>query len=426
MLLKKSTKRCIIILCILINIFSLECDRLDAYISRRPVFDVGGNVFAYELRFKITENDEKNLAVCGSEPTNSLFGIDIHRLVGKSRAFIAFSDTMFKANLPLAFSPDFLIVGVNKEQLDNPEIMEICRDLKQRGYMIALGNFEYSKAYDEIFGFADIIEIKCEKNVKSASETAYVCRYSNKLMLASGIDDREKYSYAKMLGCTFMEGFFFAKPDIDPKSGIKPLPASISNAMAIMSKPDVEIQEIVNVLSVDSAVCQRLLRLINSVYFGFTTKISSITQAIVVLGIDYIREWIYLMAVQKITNNENPEATKCSLLMAKFCQKIALFIPNAKKNAESFYLMGLLSLVVFCGEKLMNEALEEFPITNDIKKGLLRKGGIYSDVFEMALSYLSGEWDKYEKIAAAYDIDINTITAGYAECVEEVEKAEMN
>ena len=399
---------------------------MDAFISRRPIFDVGGNVFTYELRFKIAETGGEKLVVCGSEPTYKLFDVDIRRLVGKTRAFIVFSDEMLRARLPLAFSPDFLTVGVCKEQFDNPEIMEICRDLKERGFMIALKNYEYSRAYDDIFRFADIVEIGFGKTVKAIEETAYVCRYSNKLMLAADIESRDKFDYAKRLGCTFMEGLFFTKPAVDLENGIKPLPASISGAISIMSKPNVEIRDIVNVISMDSAVCQRLLRLINSVYFGFTTKISSINQAIVVLGTDYVREWIYLMAVQNIMNDESPESTKTSLLMAKFCRRIALLIPEAKNNAESYYLMGLLSMVVFCGEKLLSEALEEFPITNDIKKGLLRRGGIYSDVFQMALDYIMGDWNNYEEIAAAYEIDAKTILTEYIECVEEVEKVVMN
>ena len=399
---------------------------MNAFITRRPVFDVGGNVFAYDLLYRIAENSGEKIVVCGSEPTYKLFDVDVRRLIGKSRAFISLTDEMLRARLPLTFSADVLTVGVHKEQLENAELMEICRDLKERGFMIALKDFEYSKACDEVFRFADIVEINFGKTVKSIEETAYVCRYSNKLMLAAGIDDREKFDYAKQLGCTFMEGFFFAKPEIDFDNGIKPLPASISGAISIMSKPDVEIEEIVKILSLDSAVCQRLLRLINSVYFGFTTKIASINQAIVVLGLDYLREWIYLMAVQKIMNNETPEATKTSLLMAKFCRKIALLIPEGTKKPESFYLMGLLSMVVFCGEKVLTEALDEFPITSDIKKGLLRRGGTYSDVFEMALGYLVGDWNNYEEIAAAYDIDIKTISDGYIECVEEVEKADLN
>ena len=49
-------------------------------------------------------------------------------------------------------------------------------------------------------------------------------------------------------------------------------------------------------------------------------------------------------------------------------------------------------MVVLGGERALAQALDEFPLTNDIKKGLLRRGGIYSDVFEMAMSYTNADW----------------------------------
>lgn len=399
---------------------------MNAYITRLPVFDAAGNVFAYKVPYKTEENAAFEYVVPDAVETNKLFDFDVRRFVGKSRAFVHFSDEMLRARVPLFFSRDILAVCVYANQLEDAGIMNICRDFKERGFMIVLGDFEYSKAYDEIFGFADVVEIDFKKPRKAIEETAYVCRYANKLMLAANLENRDDYDYAKGLGCTFMQGFYFAKPEINPENGFQPLPVSISNAMQILSKKDAEIEEVVNALSVDSAVCQRLLRLINSVYFGFTTKISSINQAIVVLGLDYLREWIYLMAVQKLLNNDSPEATKMSLFMAKFCRKIALQIPEGAKKPESFYLMGLLSMVVFGGESVLTKTLDEFPLTFDIKKGLMRKGGLYSDVFEMALSYLLGDWEKFGEIAGSYNIGMKEISEDFVQCAEEVEQANMN
>ena len=399
---------------------------MDAYIARLPVFDVAGNVFAYRVPYRAEENGSFEYVTPDSQETNKLFDFDVRRLVGKSRAFIYFSDEMLRARLPLFFSRDILTVEVHANQLENAGIMNICHDLKERGFMLALGDFEYSKAYDEILRFVDVVEIDFKKTSKAIEETAYVCRYANKLMVATNIETRDEYENAKRLGCTFMQGFYFAKPEIDLENGFRPLPASIAQTMQILMQRDAEIEDVVNALSVDSAVCQRLLRLINSVYFGFTTKISSINQAIVVLGLDYLREWIYLIAVQKLLNNDSAEATKMSLLMAKFCRKIALLIPEGAKKPESFYLMGLLSMVVFSGEKMLIKALDEFPITFDIKKGLLRKGGLYSDVFEMAFGYLQADSDKFGDIASMYNIGVGEISNGFVECAEEVEQSQMN
>ncbi len=291
--------------------------------------------------------------------------------------------------------------------------------------MIALDDFEYSNAYSELFQLGDLVKIDFRTPQKSIEETAYVCRYSNKLMLAEKIETREEFEYAKKLGCTYMQGYYFAKPAIMSGSSIQPLPVNLMQVMQLISEPEPDIGEIVEVMSRDTAMCQRILRLINSAYFGVSNKVSSINQAILILGLDYLREWVYLMGMQKLTHNDNVEAMKTSLLMAKLCKKISLLIPEAEDQSESFYLMGLLSMVVLGGERALAQALDEFPLTNDIKKGLLRRGGIYSDVFEMAMSYTNADWERYEEMAEKYHIDSSVITDLFVECTKEIGQIQM-
>ena len=138
-----------------------------------------------------------------------------------------------------------------------------------------------------------------------------------------------------------------------------------------------------------------------------------------------LREWVYLMGMQKITNNESSEAIRLSLLMAKFCKKIALNIPNAVENAESFYLMGLLSMVVFGGDRALAQVLDEFPLTDDIKRGLLRRGGIYSDVFEMAMLYINADWERFDEILAQYSLRSELVSDLFVECTQEIEKVNI-
>lgn len=391
---------------------------MDAYISRQPIFDVFGNVYAYKLNFLADESLKLKPAY---EETNELFGADIERLSGEKPAFIHFSDDMLEYHLPLLFSYEKAAVEVSEKQLENAEALEFCRSLKERGYTIALKDCGRGD-----FALADIVEIDFQKGRDFAEETARCCIDAGKNILAVNVESRAEFDFAKELGCHYVCGGFYTKPEFDIKTGIRPLSASIVSALRIVSQQDAEIEELTAVLSRDSAVCQRLLRLINSVYFGFTTKISSINQAVVVLGMDYLREWIYLMAVQKMMQNDDVEAMKLSLLMAELCRKIAMFIPQAAKNPEAFYLMGLLSLIVFSGEEATEQALEEFPITTEIKKGLLRRGGLFGDVFEMAMSYNFAEWKNFEQIASKYNIDFKEIAKGYVECTDKVEKVDMN
>ena len=403
---------------------------MNVYMARQPIFDNENNVYAYELLYRSNGLENSYNGVSGDESTadvvtNAFFGLDVKNIIGGAKAFINFTGNLLKRGIPKMISPDILVVEVLENQLTGDDLLDACQELKELGYMIALDDFEYSNAYSELFQLGDLVKIDFRTAQKSIEETAYVCRYSNKLMLAEKIETREEFEYAKKLGCTYMQGYYFAKPSIMSGSSIQPLPVNLMQVMQLISEPDTDIDAIVEVMSRDTAMCQRILRLINSAYFGVANKVSSINQAIMILGLDYLREWVYLMGMQKLTQNDNIEAMKTSLLMAKLCRKISLLIPEAADNADSFYLMGLLSMVVFGGERALAQTLNEFPLTNDIKKGLLRRGGIYSDVFETALSYTNADWERFEEIIRKYDIDAAAITGLFVECTQEIEKIQM-
>ena len=398
--------------------------------ARQPIFDDDNKVYAYELLYRSNGKQNSYNGVNGDESTadvvtNAFFGLDVRDVIGSAKAFINFTGNLLKHGVPKMISSDILVVEVLENQMMDEDTLAACQDLKERGYTLALDDFEYENAYSELFQLGDIVKIDFRTSQKAIEETAYVCRYCNKIMLAEKIETREELEYAKRLGCTFTQGYYFAKPTLMSKNSIQPLPVNFMQIMQLVSSEEPEISDIVEVISRDTAMCQRLLRLINSVYFGVRNRVSSISQALVILGLDYLREWVYLMGMQRITHNDNVEIMRMSVLVAKFCRGIALLIPDAARSCEAFYLMGLLSMVTYSGERALAIALEEFPITDDIKNGLMRRGGLYSDVFEMVLGYDKGDWAVVDSFSEKYGIPSEKISEVFLNCVKDAERIRL-
>ena len=398
--------------------------------ARQPIFDDDNKVYAYELLYRSNGKQNSYNGVNGDESTadvvtNAFFGLDVRDVIGNAKAFINFTGNLLKHGVPKMISSDILVVEVLENQMMDEDTLAACQDLKERGYTLALDDFEYENAYSELFQLGDIVKIDFRTSQKAIEETAYVCRYCNKIMLAEKIETREELEYAKRLGCTFTQGYYFAKPTLMSKNSIQPLPVNFMQIMQLVSSEEPEISDIVEVISRDTAMCQRLLRLINSVYFGVRNRVSSISQALVILGLDYLREWVYLMGMQRITHNDNVEIMRMSVLVAKFCRGIALLIPDAARSCEAFYLMGLLSMVTYSGERALAIALEEFPVTDDIKNGLMRRGGLYSDVFEMVLGYDKGDWAVVDSFSEKYGIPSEKISEVFLNCVKEAERIRL-
>lgn len=405
---------------------------MNVYMARQPIFDTENHVYGYELLYRSNGRSNVYTGVDGDESTadvitNAFFGLNIKDIIGGGRAFINFTGNLLKRGVPKMISPDLVVVEVLENLLMDEELLAACQELKERGYTLALDDFEFDNSYSNLFELGDIVKIDFRTSQKSIEDTAYICRYCNKVMLAEKIESQEEFEYAKSLGCSFMQGYFFAKPTIMAKNSLSPLPVNFMKVMQLVSQPEPDLDEIVDVISCDTAMCQRLLRLINSVYFGVKNRVSSIGQALVILGLDYLRDWVYLMGMQRIVQSDNVEIMRVSCLLAKFCRQLALMIPEAAHEADSFYLMGLLSMVTWGDEheSVVRQRLEEFPLTQEIKDGLLGKGGIYSDVYQLAYSYEQGRWADVDKYVEQYGLDSSCVSEGFVRCVKEAESIRM-
>lgn len=367
---------------------------MDVYITRQPVFDRNGNLFAYNLPYR--END--------AGTGKALLEADPESIVGAVKAFMFFDLDKIVFGIPRKMSQETLVAVISANMPENAEAINQLGIMRSEGYSVALEGLTEFDAENELLKLCDIVitDITSE----NAPEMIKQCREHGKQLLARNVETAEQLELAKRLGCDYFLGFFYARFGEGSKREVQPLPANLVEIMGLMANPEPEIRDIVEAMSRDTAMCQRILRLINSVYFGVSNSVSSINQAILILGLDYLREWVYLMGMQKLAQNDNTEAIKLALLLAKFCRTLSGFIPVVEDRGDSFYLMGLLSMLVFSGEKSLEASLDEFPLSNEIKKGLLRRGGTYSDVLEMALAFAEGNWERFEALAGRFDLNL--------------------
>lgn len=67
------------------------------------------------------------------------------------------------------------------------------------------------------------------------------------------------------------------------------LPQVVVNLMAILDDPKTSVRDINNVMGKDPALVAKLLKLVNSAFYGIPKKVSSIPQAIAILGFKTIK-----------------------------------------------------------------------------------------------------------------------------------------
>jgi putative nucleotidyltransferase with HDIG domain len=87
---------------------------------------------------------------------------------------------------------------------------------------------------------------------------------------------------------------------IDITANIPPFPKAARRVLTMLRDPGVELTRVAEVVSLDQALAGRVLRLANSAYFGLPRRISSVTEALVLLGFVNVRSVLISASVGHI------------------------------------------------------------------------------------------------------------------------------
>ncbi len=87
------------------------------------------------------------------------------------------------------------------------------------------------------------------------------------------------------------------REELDRIDSVPMLPAMVSRVLGMMDDPNVTAYQLADVVSKDQSLVTSILRIVNSSYYGFHWRISSISQAVVLLGFRTIRNLVLATSV---------------------------------------------------------------------------------------------------------------------------------
>jgi putative nucleotidyltransferase with HDIG domain len=134
---------------------------------------------------------------------------------------------------------------------------------------------------------------------------------------------------------------------IDRIKDIPTLPAIVFELNKYLQNPDTSIKTVCDTIEKDQAITLKILKLVNSAFYGFKSKISDLRNAVVLLGYNAVRNAIVSLSVissfPKRINLENFDISqfwKHSLAVAVTSKSIALL--SKKESADNCFVGGLL------------------------------------------------------------------------------------
>jgi len=374
------------------------------FLARQPIYDRKLDVYAYELLYRAAD-EASAPADIGDQATytvlmNALTEIGLDDLVGPHYAFINLTRGFVVGDNPLPFSGNKIVVEVLEDIAADAEVIAGVKRLLAQGYMVALDDFIYDESLRELVELADLIKIDIMALDRTQlHEHVELLKNFDVKLLAEKVETQEEYELCKELGFDYFQGYFFCKPKILTRQR---MPANQLAVMQLLSKlqdPDVDIEALGEVIGRDVSLSYRLLRYVNSAAFSLPKKVESLRNAVVFMGLKAVREMVMVLVMSGASDKPH-ELLVTSLVRAKMCELMADACSPA--NKESFFVVGLFSVLDALLDMEMAELLKSLSLSNEISQALLQREGVAGEVLAAVIAYEQGQWDlpvmeKFEK-----------------------------
>jgi EAL and modified HD-GYP domain-containing signal transduction protein len=396
---------------------------VEVHVARQPIFNVDKIVIGYELLFRNGTGDlfpgADNDPVDAGDVFNSSFFLKIvDDLSGGKKAFINFTPHLARPEMMTILPAKVLAIEFPEMNEPDPAMLAACQLLKEKGYMVVLDDFAFHQNSLEILKLADMVKVDFVKT-KEADRKSIATRLTSMgiALLAEKVESYYDFKQAKEFGYQFFQGYFFGRPEIFSGRDIPGYTVNYLNMLREASRPEIDFDKMEQIFRRDVALSFKLLKFINSAFFGVRNKISSVRQALVMLGRKEILKWISLLALQNIAQEKPDEVVVLSLIRARFGELLAFQLGWSKRSNQSF-LVGLFSLVDAMLDRPMADILRELPLDDDITIALLRGDNDLGQLHAMARHYEKAEWEEFAASAQKLAIPEQDVAKLYRQALE--------
>ena len=374
--------------------------QLFRFVARQPILTREQKVFGYELLFRdgvgnVFRSSDPEAAARSTLDSTLLMGFDV--LCDGHKAFINCTrDLLLKDGITL-LPAEQTVVEILEQIEPDDLVVAACLRLKSGGYTIALDDFVANDPREPLAPLVDILKVDFERTNRT-EQIALVKQYapSGRRMLAEKVETQDQFAAAQEMGYVYFQGYFFRRPEVLRAREIPTNQMNYLRLLAAVSKDEMDLREVEQIIKTEASILYRLLRYLNSPIFGMRNEIHSIRHGLAILGEREIRRWIRLVTLVSAGEQKSSDLVLSALVRARFCELVASKIPRTQSD---LFLVGMVSMMDAILEIPMEEILDKIALDKDTKSVLSGTGGRLQPVYELMLAQEAGKWQAAKESA---------------------------
>jgi EAL and modified HD-GYP domain-containing signal transduction protein len=363
----------------------------DFFLARQPILNRDQSLVAYELLFRRAETAAADV-IDDLSATASVIShaseLGMNNVVGSSLGFVNIDAAVLMSDFVQFLPRDKVVLEILETVKVDDAILKRVSALKQAGYIFALDDvIKDTQDVRQLLPLVDIVKIDI-----NGMQPADIARLSqqfksaHKKLLAEKVESIDQVKLCLDLGFDYFQGYYFAKPAVLSGKKLPPSQLALIRLMGLLNS-EAENAEIERAVKQDAALGLNLLRMANSPALGSGSRISTLGQAMMLLGRQQLQRWLQILMYSE--PGRKPGAVSPLLNMAttrgKLLELVAQKIrPGNRQSADIAFTVGIMSLVdaLFCIP--MREILMQMPVSQPVSDALLSRNGLYGDMLRFA------------------------------------------
>lgn len=361
------------------------------YVGRQPVFDRNRKTVAYQLLHRSSTINNADPSMNGNATRelveHSLLQWGLDQLLGGVPGHIRVDADFLASGLHLTLPPDRVALEFADDvDIDGAHKFAVI-DAKLAGFTVLLSDAlgRDSMPRHDLIRLADVMKVDVSAISAEALPAAIAGLRSlapNAKMMAVKVEEIQQFQLCLDLGFDLFQGFFFAKPEVLSRKGRSVTSTAAIALLVEVQRPDVSLKRLEELVVADPTLAYRLLALVNSSAVGLSTRVESVYHALVLLGVERVRQMATL-----ITMANRSKGNEEVLLLAATRAHMARALIDVPEMENAAYTAGLLSVIDVLFRVAMEELVTELPLAPVVAEALSNGSGPIGELLQALEAY---------------------------------------
>ena len=386
-------------------------------IARQPILDAKARVFGHELLYHCVPEAVVGADLSAAQTlTDAVLSVGLDALSCGLPIFINLTRPMLLDGAATLLPPAITVLELDENIAVDAEIIEVCRNLRTQGYSLALNHFTSGSTSEALLPWMQYAKVDVRRTPASAWKTvATDLKKRNITLIAERVENAEVAAATVAAGYQLLQGYYFCRPTTFIAAQLPARRLAYMRVLAALNRENVSLNEVEELVKHDLSLSYRVLRSVNSAAFGVQHEVTSIRDALVLLGVGQVRKWASVWAMAGLSDADGSGAVSISLVRARCCEYFGEMLPQ--RETHGFFLLGLCSLLDVILRRPMSVALDQLPLPGPVRDALLGRQNMARAALDTIVHYERGEWDAAYAEADQLGLNAELLPDIYADAI---------